>query len=142
MTKKKTPEEKAQTKMGRPLALEQPETRALLLAAASFDMNTTAMCAYAKIDTATYYRYIKDNPDFLNEIEQKRTTPYQLALQTIIGQLDKDPHLAIKYLERKHRNEFSLRREMTGADGENLMTGLAGLIAGADKVLEEHGESS
>ena len=142
MTKKKTPEEKALTKMGRPLALENPETRANLLAAASFDMNVEAMCAYAGIDKATYYRYIKENPDFLNEITQKQTLPYQRAIQTIITKMEDDPHLAMKYLERKHKNEFSPRQEVTGADGEKLIGGLAGLVSEAQEVLDEHGEST
>lgn len=140
MTNKKTETEKTKTKMGRPLALENPETRANLLAAASFDMNVEAMCAYAKIDTATYYRYMKTNPDFLSEIEAKRTMPYQKAVQTVVSNLD-EPNFALKYLERKAKKEFALRTELTGADGENITTGLAGLIAGAEKVLKARGES-
>lgn len=142
MTKKKTEAEKALTKKGRPLALENPETRANLLAAASFDMNIEAMCAYAGIDKATYYRYIKENPEFLNEITQKQTLPYQRAIQTIITKMEDDPHLAMKYLERKHKNEFSPRQEVTGADGEKLIGGLAGLVSEAQEVLDEHGEST
>lgn len=34
------------------------------------------------------------------------------------------------------------RHALTGPNGESIIEGLAGLIAGADRVLEEHGESS
>jgi hypothetical protein len=35
------------------------------------------------------------------------------------GFVDK-PDLALKYLERKKKDEFSVRTELTGADGEDL----------------------
>lgn len=141
MTKKKTAEEKAKTKMGRPVKLEQAETRANLLAAAAFDMNTEAMCAYAGIDTATYYRYIEKHPDFLSEIERRRTEPYQRAVQTLVTAADTDPKYALAYLERRAKKEFSPRTEITGADGEKLIGGWAGKVAEAEKVLKDHGES-
>lgn len=141
MTKKKTAAEKAKTKMGRPTKLDQPETRANLLAAAALDMNVEAMCAYAEIDTATYYRYIEKHPDFLSEIERKRHLPYQRSLKTLIAAADKDPKYALAYLERRAKKEFSPRTEITGADGEKLIGGWAGKVAEAEKVLKDHGES-
>lgn len=44
----------------------------------------------------------------------------------------------------KYTEEFEekSRHALTGPNGESIIEGLAGLIAGADRVLEEHGESS
>lgn len=141
MTKKKTPAEKSKTKMGRPVKLEQEECRANLLAAASFDMNTEAMCAYAGIDTATYYRYIEKHPDFLSEVQRKRMIPYHRAVQKVVKSIEHDPKMALAYLERRFKKEFSPRTELTGADGSPFVGGLAGIVSQAEKVLEDNGES-
>jgi len=140
MTKKKTAAEKAETKMGRPIKLEQTETRANLLAAAAFDMNTEAMCAYAGIDTATYYRYIEKHPDFLSEIKAKQTIPYQRSIKTFVGAADTDWKAALAYVERRQKREFSPRTELTGADGTPCIGGIAGIVSRAEKELEDNGE--
>ena len=140
MTKKKTAAEKAETKMGRPIKLEQTETRANLLAAAAFDMNIEAMCAYAGIDTATYYRYIEKHPDFLSEINAKKTIPYQHAIKTFVRAADTDWKAALAYLERRAKKEFSPRTEITGADGAPFIGGIAGIVQRAEKEMKDNGE--
>jgi hypothetical protein len=44
----------------------------------------------------------------------------------------------MKYVEQV---EEKSRQALTDANGKDIVEGLAGLIAGADKVLKEHGES-
>lgn len=118
---KKVPRETPEPNpVGRPIALEDPETRALFLAACAFDMNVEACCAYAKIHKSTYYRYIEDHPEFSDEIEEKRQIPYQKLVQKVLKAAETDPKLALAYLERKHKDEFSPRREITGAGGAGL----------------------
>lgn len=140
--KKQSTKQETEETRGRKAALDDPETKAKFLVAASFDMNITACAAYAGISTQAYYNYLETHPEFLDEFEQKRQLPYQRAIQTIITKMEDDPHLAMKYLERKHKNEFSPRQEVTGADGEKLISGLAGLVSEAQEVLDEHGEST
>lgn len=41
-----------------------------------------------------------------------------------------------------HGYEPKSRHALTDANGESIISGLADLILGADKVLEEHGESN
>lgn len=127
--------------VGRPISLEDPEIRAKFLQAAGFNMSVEACSAYAKISKQTYYTYIKTHPEFVDEMEQNKQIPYQKAVQAIINNFAKDPHLALKYLERRHKDEFSLRQEITGADGKQLIGGLAGLVSKAKVVLDEHGKS-
>lgn len=127
--------------VGRPISLEDPETRAKFLQAAGFNMSIEACSAYAKISKQTYYTYIKTHPEFVDEMEQNKQIPYQKAVQAIVNNFAKDPHLALKYLERRHKDEFSLRQEITGADGKQLIGGLAGLVSKAKVVLDEHGKS-
>lgn len=43
----------------------------------------------------------------------------------------------MKYVEQI---EEKTKHELTGANGEDIITGLASLVAGADKVLKDHGE--
>lgn len=86
-------------------------------------------CLYANINPDTYYEYLKKNPKYSERFEQLRETPVLLARQTVIKyiQWEKDeetkkyiitpnPDIAMKYLERKKKDEFSLRTETTGKD--------------------------
>lgn len=139
-TKTKTNEPKEETR-GRKSALDDPETKAKFLVAASFDMNTTACAAYAGISTQAYYNYIETHPEFLDEVERNKQLPYQRAVQTLVTAADTDPKYALAYLERRAKKEFSPRTEITGADGEKLIGGWAGKVAEAEKVLKDHGES-
>lgn len=45
-----------------------------------------------------------------------------LARKSVVQGLPKDRDLALKFLERKKKDEFSLRQEMTGKDGKDLPT--------------------
>ena len=38
----------------------------------------------------------------------------------MIKSFEQDPNLALKYLERKRRQEFALRQELTGEDGQAI----------------------
>lgn len=140
-TKPKTDIPKEETR-GRKSALDDPEIKAKFLVAASFDMNITACAAYAGISTQAYYNYIDINPEFLDEVERNKQLPYQRAVQTVVKAIDTDPKIALAYLERRAKKEFSPRTEITGADGEKLIGGLAGLVSEAQEVLDEHGEST
>jgi hypothetical protein len=80
-------------------------------------------CFYAKISTDTYYRWVREKPGLSDEFERLRIKPIlaarQVLMKGILGEKDKDgnyiikpnPELALKYLERKRKREFSTRIE-------------------------------
>ena len=76
-------------------------------------------CAYAKIGKSSLYRYIEQHPEFREESNRLKKEPILKAKNTIIRSLD-DVKDAQWYLERKKKDEFSLRSEFTGRDGEDI----------------------
>lgn len=71
---------------------------------------------YADISTDTLYYYQKKNPDFASKKLRLKQQPILKAKDTIYKNLDKS-EIAKWFLERKAKNEFSLRTELTGKDG-------------------------
>lgn len=67
-------------------------------------------CAYADISHTTLYNYQNANPHFLEEKQRLKQLPFIKARQSIIANLN-DPDFALKYMERKKKNEFSIREE-------------------------------
>jgi hypothetical protein len=66
-------------------------------------------CQYAGISKDTYYRKVKEDEAFSDEMERSRMYVTMLARRSVITQMEKDGNLALKYLERKRREEFSLQ---------------------------------
>lgn len=83
-------------------------------------------CLWANIATPTLYLYQEKNPDFLERKNALKETPILLARQSVLRGMKNNPDLALKYLERKNKKEFSLRSELTGADGKDLPTPILG----------------
>ena len=77
-------------------------------------------CLYADIGKSTLYDYQTENPEFSERKHILKQKPILLARQEIIKGLKGNPELALKYLERKKRNEFSLK--YTAAIPENKPT--------------------
>ena len=121
---------------GAPSLLDDAKVRADFLVAAALGANIEACCAYAKIHKSTYYRYITEHPEFSDEVDQKSKQPYLTAVQSVVAAMKEDPKLALKYLERRHKDEFSIRKELTGADGDKLFEGMS------DDELEQFIEST
>lgn len=74
---------------------------------------------YAGVHRATLYRWMEADPELRDRIQELQERPILKARQTIIKSLD-NPVQASWYLERKRRNEFATRSELTGANGTNL----------------------
>ena len=77
-------------------------------------------CLFADISHQTLYNYQKENPDFVIRKEKLKENPILKARKSVINGLDNDPELSLKFLERKKKAEFSLRTEVTGAEGKPL----------------------
>jgi len=76
-------------------------------------------CFYANISKQTLYNYQKEHPEFVDRKEALKEKPILKARQTVVKALD-DPKDAQWFLERKRKDEFSLRSELTGPEGELL----------------------
>lgn len=70
-----------------------------------------ALC-YAEMRKTEWQSFLDLNPDFLHEIEQMQLKPLVKARMAAVKNLD-DPKNAQWYLERKKKDEFSLRSETT-----------------------------
>lgn len=77
-------------------------------------------CIYAGITPDQLYYYTSTvNPQFQVIKEELKEKPILKARQTIVKGLDQVDN-ARWFLERKAKNEFSIRQEHTGKDGEAL----------------------
>ena len=77
-------------------------------------------CFYANISKSTLYNYQNANPEFVERKEELKENPILLARTSVVKGLQDNPELALKFLERKKKDEFSTRTESTGKDGEPL----------------------
>lgn len=102
---------------GRPTEMT-PETIALLEQAWSMGCSDLEACLHADIGKTTLYNYQNQHPDF---VERKQILKEKLVLKArlVIAESlhNKDENTAKWYLERKRKNEFGTRQEITGADG-------------------------
>jgi len=79
----------------------------------AFAMGCTDLeaCLFAEITKKTLYNYQDKNPEFIHRKEALKETPVLKARQSVIKGFAEDSNLALKYLERKKRDEFSLKTE-------------------------------
>lgn len=100
---------KKKSNAGRPHAIT-PEVLAKLEQGFKIGLTDTECCCYADIDEATLYRYQKENPEFSEKKRKWKQNPVAKAKHTIYKNLD-DPKTAQWYLERKCKEEFSIKVE-------------------------------
>ena len=101
----------------------------------AIDASVKEACYYADISTDTYYRWIKEFPELSDKLERLREKPVLKARQTVVKSLD-NPDYAFKYLERKKKDEFSPRHELTGKDGNPIETSYEIKL---NEIREEYG---
>ena len=68
-------------------------------------------CFYADIPMRTFYDYQKDKPEFSHRKKLLKQSPIFKARKSVVEGLENDSNLALKYLERKKKDEFSLKQE-------------------------------
>lgn len=66
-------------------------------------------CLYAGINPDTLYTYQKENPEYSEQKEQYKSNPVLIARKVIVEAMKNDPNLALKFLERRKSDEFSLK---------------------------------
>lgn len=108
---------KTQCKCGRPTVLT-PEVIQKLEEAYAIDSTDLEACLYAGIGKSTLYNYQEANPEF---VDRKALLKKSLTLKSKINiskSINKgDINDSKWYVERRAKDEFSLREERTGKDG-------------------------
>ena len=70
---------------------------------------------------STYHDHRKNNPEFEARMQMAKEYITEIARGVVAKRIKRaDPDMAKWWLERKNKQEFSLRNEVTGADGEKL----------------------
>ena len=107
-------------KVGRPTVMTKETIRKLEEVFAIGGSDSEA-CFYAGISKESLYAYCREHPEFTDRKESLKEKPILKARQTVVRSLDQ-PDYAFKYLERKKKDEFSPRQELTGKDGNPIET--------------------
>ena len=78
-------------------------------------------CMYAGVSRQTFYNYCNKKEGFLEHCNELRQTPSLKAIAIINKAIEEGDISSAKWwLERKCKEEFSLRNEITGEDGEAI----------------------
>lgn len=80
-------------------------------------------CLFAEIHPDTLYAYQKKNPKYSEQKTLFKSNPFLIARRSVVEALKTDPNLALKYLERKLSDEFSLRQEIKQTVNQEKITG-------------------
>jgi hypothetical protein len=87
----------------------------------SFGCTDSEACNYAEITLDQLYYYSREvNPEFQARKERLKELPILKAKHTLVQALDSPEH-AKWYLERKRKEEFVIRNELTGPEGKDLL---------------------
>lgn len=120
--------------MARPTVMT-PEIIEKLEEAFAWGCTDNEACLWADIAPATLYKYQEKNPEFAERKEQLKQTPIMKARKAVTGSFDKDPKLALQFLERKKKDEFSLKTETEVTNPDGSMTPVV-------RVIDERKEKS
>lgn len=95
-------------------------------------------CLYSEIAPSTLYKYCQENPYFAERKEILKDNVRMQAKLNVAGAINEgDKPLSQWYLERKAKDEFSTRSELTGPDGKDLFQPSPEEREAADKALND-----
>ena len=78
-------------------------------------------CHLAGISTMSYYREIERNQDFCDNMKRAQEWAVEKARQNVVMAIQEGDQTTSRwYLERKAKDEFSVRNEVTGKDGKAI----------------------
>jgi hypothetical protein len=106
----------------------------------SNDLTDLEACLYAGISKATFYNYQRDNPEFLDRKEILKNALSLKAKNVLATSINAGNEADAKWwLERRRKDQFSVRNESTGANGgavqhehtiKNILTEIDGKTSG------------
>jgi hypothetical protein len=97
--------------VGRPTVMTD-ETLGKLREAFLLGCTDEEACLFADIHPSTLYDYQKEHPGYTEEKAQLKQNPILLARTTVVKALSNDHDHALKFLERKKKDEFSPKQEV------------------------------
>lgn len=131
------------SEVGRPTVMTE-ETLNKLEQVFSLGGSDKEACLMAGISTQALYNYQKEHPEYVERKEQLKDLPKYKARKNIIEAIDANNiQVSQWYAERKIKDEFSLRTETTGKDGNDLHVNTSNEIKDlADRLnkLENEGQ--
>ena len=102
---------------GRPTVMTEI-TLAKLVEGFEYGFTDLEACLHAGISKDALYDYCEKHPEFTERKEILKRSPILLAKRTIVDDLKaNDTDTAKWYLDRKAKDEFSTRQEISGPDG-------------------------
>ena len=85
----------------------------LLFEATSWGCTESEARVYADIGRKSFDNFCQLNPEFRNDLAEKRQHPLIIARNSVTMGMKNSGELALKYLERKLPDEFSLKGNVT-----------------------------
>ncbi|MBI1833361.1 MAG: hypothetical protein HYR90_00900 [Candidatus Andersenbacteria bacterium] len=79
----------------------------------AFGGNDAEAAFYAEVSKDSISRYLKAHDDVRELRDRLKEQPVLRARKTVVENLS-DPHIAFRYLERKRKDEFAERQEVSG----------------------------
>jgi hypothetical protein len=79
----------------------------------SIDATVTEACYYCDISRDTFYQWMKENPELSDRLERLRSKPILKARQEVVKGIENDKEFALKYLNKKKRDEFGDKLDLT-----------------------------
>lgn len=106
---------------GRPTVIT-PEILSKLEEAFLLGCSDIEACFYADISKSTLYVYQENNPEFKDRKEELKANPIFIARKTVVKEIAEKGELALKFLERKKKDEFSPSTDINlgGQDGNPI----------------------
>ena len=103
----------AKSKRGRPTAITSSVVSKMEYGFMK-GLNVTECCHYADISRNCFYEYLDKNPEFKDRIEELKSNPSTRAKLNVVEAIENgDTDLSKWWLERKNKEEFSTKQEVT-----------------------------
>lgn len=77
----------------------------------SWGCSDVEACLNADIAPRTLYNYQESNPEFVHRKAELKENPIRLARKSVIDGMQTDPALALRFLERRKKDEFAPKTE-------------------------------
>lgn len=91
-------------------------------------------CFNANISKQTYYNWTDENPELLDRFEQLRQAPILKARKCVVNAIEKNPTLAMRYLEKKLKSEFGNKDSDEGRDPNEVVRLIMASFQDPDKL--------
>lgn len=106
-------------RFGRPTVMTE-EVKGKLHEAFAMGCSNREACIYAGISEPTLDKYNKKDPEYKKRSEELKDTPVLHARSTIVKSVQSSPYYALKFLERRKSDEFSVRVRQTFDEPEPI----------------------